>query len=64
MEYEKEGYTWGQFESLEELIQPERIKQIKADYIKRTEKKVHNKSSFLIDILDDSENEGCASCFI
>jgi hypothetical protein len=64
MEYEKDGYTWGQFESLEELIRPERIAQIKSEYIKRTEKKSKTKSSFLMDILDDAEEEGCAACFI
>jgi hypothetical protein len=64
MEYEKDGYTWGQFESLEELIQPERMEKIKEEYIKRMEKKSKVKSPYLIDILDDAEGEGCASCFI
>lgn len=64
MEYEKDGYTWAQGESLEDIIEPERIKQIKEEYIKRTERKAKNaKSSFLIDILGDEE-EGCAACFI
>lgn len=64
MKYEKDGYTWGQDESLEELIQPLRIKKIKEDYIKRMEKKSQNKSPYLIDILSEAEGEGCASCFI
>ena len=64
MQYEKDGYTWGQFESLEELIQPTRMKQIKEDYIKKMEKNSQSKSPYLIDILDDAEGEGCASCFI
>lgn len=64
MDYEKEGYTWGQHESLEELIHPERIAQIKSEYIKRMEKNSKTKSSFLLDILDDAEGEGCAACFI
>jgi hypothetical protein len=64
MEYEKDGYTWGQFESLEELIQPERMEKIKEEYIKRMERKSKVKSSYLLDILDDAEGEGCASCFI
>lgn len=64
MEYEKDGFTWAQGESLEDIIKPERIEQIKEEYIKRTERKSKNaKSSFLIDILDDEE-EGCAACFI
>lgn len=64
MEYEKDGYTWGQGESLEELIKPERVKQIKEEYIKRMERKLKVKSPYLVDILDDVEGEGCASCFI
>ena len=61
MEYEKDGYTWGQHESLEELIQPERIKE---EYVKRAERKSKAKSPYLVDILDDAEGEGCAACFI
>lgn len=64
MEYEKDGYTWGQFESLEELIQPERMTAIKEEYIKRMERKSKVKSPYLVDILDDTEEEGCAACFI
>ncbi len=64
MEYEKDGYTWGQYESLEELIQPARMAQIKEEYVKRMEKKSKAKSPYLIDILDDAEGEGCAACFI
>lgn len=65
MEYEKDGYTWAQNESLEELIKPERIKQVKEEYIKRMERKAaKNKSPYLIDILDEEEGIGCASCFI
>lgn len=64
MEYEKDGFTWAQGESLEDIIKPKRIEQIKEEYIKRTERIAKNaKSSFLIDILDDEE-EGCAACFI
>ena len=64
MEYEKDGYTWGQHESLEELIQPKRMAAIKEEYLKRMERKSKLKSPYLLDILDDSEGEGCASCFI
>lgn len=64
MEYEKDGFTWAQGESLEDIIQPERVIKIKEEYIKRTErKKANTKSSLLIDILDE-EDEGCAACFI
>lgn len=64
MQYEKDGYTWGQSESLEELIQPERMQQIKTEYLKRIEKKSQSKSPYLIDILGEAEGEGCAACFI
>jgi len=64
MEYEKDGYTWGQNESLEELILPERIASIKEEYLKRLERKSKTKSTYLIDILDENEGEGCAACFI
>ena len=33
MEYEKDGYTWIQGETLEELSRPERVRQIKLDHI-------------------------------
>lgn len=65
MEYEKDGYTWMQGETLQELIDPKRIQQIKEEYIKRTERIAKNKKSpYLVDILDEAEGEGCASCFI
>lgn len=64
MQYEnkKEGFTWTQHESLEEMRRPERIQAIKEDYLKRNSNK--SKSAYLLDVLDDSENEGCISCFI
>jgi 3'-phosphoadenosine 5'-phosphosulfate sulfotransferase (PAPS reductase)/FAD synthetase len=64
MQYEKDGYTWGQTESLEELIQPARIQAIKNEYLKRMEKKSQSKSLYLIDILGEEEGIGCAACFI
>jgi 3'-phosphoadenosine 5'-phosphosulfate sulfotransferase (PAPS reductase)/FAD synthetase len=64
MQYEndKEGFTWTQHESLLEMRLPERVKAIKEEYLKRNSNK--SKSAYLIDVLDDSESEGCASCFI
>jgi 3'-phosphoadenosine 5'-phosphosulfate sulfotransferase (PAPS reductase)/FAD synthetase len=64
MKYEndKEGFTWTQHESLKEMRRPERVQAIKEEYLKRTSNKP--KSEYLIDNLDDSESEGCASCFI
>lgn len=64
MEYEKDGYTWMQDERLEDLINPERIKQIKEYHLKRAAKNSNSKSSYLVDILEDSEGEGCAACFV
>jgi hypothetical protein len=64
MQYEKDGYTWGQSESLEELIQPERMQQIKTEYLKRMEKKSQSKSPYLVDILGEEDGIGCATCFV
>jgi 3'-phosphoadenosine 5'-phosphosulfate sulfotransferase (PAPS reductase)/FAD synthetase len=61
-ENEKEGFTWNQHESLLELIKPERIESIKKEYLNRN--KTKTKSPYLLDILDDTESEGCAACFI
>lgn len=65
MNYEKDGYTWIQGERLEDLVKPERIRQIKLDAIKHSEKnKTARKSPYLKDMLIDSENIVCANCFI
>ena len=61
-ENEKEGFTWNQNESLLQLIKPERIETIKTEFLNRNKAKA--KSSYLVDVLDDAEAEGCASCFI
>jgi len=64
MEYEKTGYTWIQGETLEDLIMPSRIRQIKLDHIKKQEAMTaKNKSSLLIDLFGDYE-VNCANCFI
>jgi hypothetical protein len=64
-EYEnlKDGFTWNQNESLDTLSTPERINAIKREFVNRTNKSKIN-SPYLLDILDDTESEGCASCFI
>lgn len=65
MEFEKDGYTWNQGESLADLIKPERIRQIKLDAIKRQEQKAKkNSNSLLIDIFADDSDVLCANCFI
>jgi len=63
--YEKDGYSWMDNETLEQIIQPERLAQIKLDWIATLQKKLNgkNKSNKLVDILTD-ENEVCANCFI
>ncbi len=63
MQYEKDGYTWMQEEKLEDIIKPERMHQIKSDQLLR-DKRNKKKSPYLLDILDEVEDEGCASCFI
>ena len=65
MVYEKDGYTWIQDEPLAELIKPDRVERIKEEYIKRSEsKKSKIQSPYLLDILGEAEEEGCASCFV
>lgn len=61
-ENQKDGFTWNQGESLVELSEPTRVENIKRDFLNRHKNKP--KSSLLLDILDDSESEGCASCFV
>lgn len=64
--YEKidEGFTWNQNESLEDLIHPERIEAIKREHLKRTNREKSKESSYLIDILDDTEGNSCVACFV
>ena len=64
MEFEKDGYTWNQGESLAELIRPERIRQIKLDVIKRQQENAKmGKGSSLVDILA-GDDVLCTNCFI
>jgi len=64
MEYEKDGYSWNEKERLEDLIKPERIKQIKHNYLDRVERlKKKKKSEYLIDIFEE-DSINCANCFI
>ena len=64
MEFEKDGYTWNQGESLEQLRSPSRVKQIKLDAIKKQEAKRSGSACRLIDNLDDDNDAFCANCFI
>lgn len=64
--YEKvdQGFTWNQNESLEDLVQPERIKAIKREHLKRANRGKAKSSNYLIDVLDDAEENSCISCFV
>jgi hypothetical protein len=65
MKYEKDGYTWNENESLEELSMPERIKQIKEEHLfKIRNKLLAKKSNKLVDNLDDSQGVSCVNCFV
>ena len=65
MEYEKDGYTWIQGETLAELSRPERVRQIKLDYIKKQENlKAKTVSGLLVDMFDEDDEIPCANCFI
>lgn len=64
MEYEKDGYTWIQGETLADLSRPERVRQIKLDHIKKQKAmKAKSKSGLLVDMFDD-DDINCANCFI
>ena len=66
--FEKEGYTWSERESLAELMKPERIAQIKREYLQKRKRQFEqsaNNSPFLMDkFLDEDDQTGCAACFI
>ena len=65
MEFEKDGYTWIQGETLAELSRPERVRQIKLDYIKKQENlKAKTVSGLLVDMFDEDDEIPCANCFI
>lgn len=65
VEYEKDGYTWAE-EPLTELMKPERVNQIKSNYIKKTERAAKNAKNQLNwkDEILNAEGIGCSSCFI
>lgn len=63
VDYEKDGYSWNQDERLEDIIQPERMQQIKEEFIKKSANS-NPASPFLLDVLADEEGVGCAACFI
>lgn len=65
MDYEKDGYSWNEDETLFELSHPDRIKKIKEDHIRRQESTANKKKSGrLIDILSDDSGPSCVNCLI
>jgi 3'-phosphoadenosine 5'-phosphosulfate sulfotransferase (PAPS reductase)/FAD synthetase len=62
MAYEKDGFSWGEGETLAELAEPERVTAIKREFLKRSQREKPG-SGYLMDILD-GEGEGCAACFV
>lgn len=63
-EYEKDGYTWMDNERLSDIIQPNRILEIKQENIEKLKKKLSTlKSNKLVDTLVN-DDELCANCFI
>lgn len=76
MEYEKEGFTWMEDESLEELSQPERRKEIKRLHLEKKQNGSGKKSKTLLNNLlneeekgeyfdkEDEDYTGCTVCFI
>ena len=64
MEYEKDGYTWCQDETLADLIKPERMQGIKEEFLKRQARAGVTKKDWKDIILEEAEAEGCAACFI
>ena len=65
MKYEKNGYTWNENESLKDIAKPERIQQIKEEYLKRTKNNANAfKSDKLVDILAGDTGLSCVNCFI
>jgi hypothetical protein len=62
MLYEKDGYSWMDTETLDELAQPARIAQIKKDHYLKSNRNSQQKS--WKDQILDAEGEGCVSCFV
>jgi hypothetical protein len=62
MEYEKDGYSWMDTETLVELANPTRIAAIKKEHYLRMNR--NNQSKSWQDQILDADGEGCASCFI
>ena len=62
IEYEKDGYSWMDSETLVELSQTERVASIKKEHYLRMNR--NNRSKSWKDAILDAEGEGCVSCFV
>lgn len=62
IEYEKDGYSWMDTETLEDLRKPERVAAIKKEHYLRMNR--NNQQKSWKDQILDADGEGCASCFI
>jgi len=62
-----ERYTWSQRESLEELRQPDRVEQIRSEYVKRQEYKTKTQINLTLTQVfseDEDTGEGCLICHL
>ena len=59
-----ESFTWVSDESLQELTEPDRVRQIKLDHLKRSNREKSKSSPYLLDILEGTERDGCNTCFL
>jgi len=63
-----ERYTWNQGESLAELRQPERVAQIKREYLARLERENRHRPDQLLSALfadeGDESGAGCTICHL
>tara|TARA_Y100001935_G_scaffold184304_1_gene152901 strand:- start:6157 stop:7353 length:1197 start_codon:yes stop_codon:yes gene_type:complete len=74
--YEKDGFTWIENESLDELTRPERIREIKLKHIEKKQARAGKGSNTLLNNLlgesekgdyfdkEDEDYAGCTVCFI
>lgn len=63
--YEKDDFSWNQNESLDALSKPERVAQIKRNYLlKNRNKFLKEKQLDWVGNIKKAEGVGCASCFI
>ncbi len=64
MAYEKDGFSWMDDERLEDLILPSRVMEIKESHLLARNSETTTRSSYLVDVLSESEGQGCTVCFV